>query len=120
MRAERASTLPRLPTTDAILRELERGAGDSFGARAAIGLYDPNARALRFDNGHGALPPSVPEGSRFLAARVFASQEAQFFQKPIVRASPPGGGRLSTATDFTRPGSTLKFMHRVLLSPLTL
>lgn len=76
---ERASTLPRLPTTDAILRELERGAGDSFGARAAIGLYDPNTRSLRFDNGHGALPPEVPENSRFLASRVFASQRAEFF-----------------------------------------
>jgi signal transduction histidine kinase len=76
---ERASTLPRLPSTDAILRELERGAGDSFGARAAIGLYDANTGSLCFDNGHGALPPEVPEHSRFLASRVFASQHAEFF-----------------------------------------
>jgi signal transduction histidine kinase len=75
----RASTLPRLPTTDAILRELERGAGDSFGARAAIGLYDQNTRSLRFDNGHGALPAVVPENSRFLGTRVFASQRAEVF-----------------------------------------
>jgi len=75
----RASTLPRLPTTAAILRQLERGAGESFGARAAIGLYDPDARALRFDNAHGALPADVPEHSRFLASRVFASQRAEFF-----------------------------------------
>ncbi len=76
---ERASTLPRLPTTDAILRELERGTGESFGARAAIGLYDPDAKALRFDNGHGALPREVPEDSEFLAARVFSSQTAEYF-----------------------------------------
>jgi signal transduction histidine kinase len=76
---ERASTLPRLPTTDAILRELERGAGESFGARAAIGLYDADLRALRFDNGHGALPASVPETSKFLASRVFGTQRAEFF-----------------------------------------
>jgi signal transduction histidine kinase len=75
----RASTLPRLPTTDAILRELERGAGESFGARATIGLYDPDARTLRFGNAHGALPMDVPEDSRFLASRVFASQRAEFF-----------------------------------------
>jgi signal transduction histidine kinase len=75
----RSSTLPRLPTTDAILRELERGAGESFGARAAIGLYDPDTRALRFDNGHGALPADVPVDSRFLASRIFASQRAEFF-----------------------------------------
>ena len=76
---ERLSTLPRLPTTDAILRELERGAGESFGARAAIGLYDEDRRCLRFDNGHGALPPDVPEDSPFLASRVFRSQQAEFF-----------------------------------------
>jgi signal transduction histidine kinase len=76
---ERASTLPRLPTTAAILRELERGAGESFGARAAIGLYEPATRALRFDNAHGALPTVVPEDSRFLASRVFRSQRAEYF-----------------------------------------
>jgi signal transduction histidine kinase len=75
----RASTLPRLPTTDAILRELERGAGESFGARAAIGMYHPETATLRFDNGHGALPPGVPENSPFLASRVFASQRAEYF-----------------------------------------
>jgi signal transduction histidine kinase len=75
----RASTLPRLPTTSAILRELERGAGESFGARATIGLYDADLRVLRFDDGHGALPTTVPENSGFLASRVFASQRAQFF-----------------------------------------
>jgi signal transduction histidine kinase len=76
---DRASALPRLPSTEAILRELERGAGASFGARAAIGVYDPEAGALLFDNGHGALPRAVPEHSHFLAARVFASQRAEFF-----------------------------------------
>ncbi|HEX9494337.1 MAG TPA: ATP-binding protein [Candidatus Limnocylindria bacterium] len=76
---ERASTLPRLPTTDAILRELERGTGASFGARAAIGLYDPVTHALLFANAQGALPTAVAADSRFLAARVFASQRAAFF-----------------------------------------
>ena len=104
---ERASTLPRLPTTDAILRELERGAGDSFGARAAIGLYDPNARALVFDNRHGALPPSVPEGSRFLAARVFAAQEAAFFPD-AARAHPEQAGAYRAAS-----------VGAVLVAPIT-
>ena len=76
---ERASTLPRLPTTGAILRELERGAGESFGARAAIGLYDRERRTIVFENGHGALPREVPEDSAFLASRVFLSQRAEFF-----------------------------------------
>ncbi len=76
---ERASTLPRLPTTDAILRELERGVGASFGARAAIGLYDETRHVLVFDNAHGALPNEVKDGTGFLAWRVFASQQAGFF-----------------------------------------
>jgi K+-sensing histidine kinase KdpD len=76
---ERASTLPRLPTTDAILRELERGVGASFGARAAIGLHDETRHALVFGNAHGALPTEVPDNSRFLAWRVFDSQRAAFF-----------------------------------------
>ncbi|HEY8730615.1 MAG TPA: ATP-binding protein [Candidatus Limnocylindria bacterium] len=76
---ERASTLPRLPTTDAILRALEQGAAESFGARAAIGLYDQDARTLRFDDGPTPLLAEVPELSGFLASRVFASQQAEFF-----------------------------------------
>jgi signal transduction histidine kinase len=75
----RAIRLPWLTTTDAILRELERGAAESFGARAAIGLYEPDARELHFGNAHGALPTDVPEHSRFLASRVFAWQRAEFF-----------------------------------------
>ncbi|MDQ6857452.1 MAG: ATP-binding protein [Chloroflexota bacterium] len=93
---ERASTLPRLPTTDAILRELERGTGASFGARATIGLYDPDAKALRFDNGHGALPREVPEDSEFLAARVFNSQTAEYFPD-AARAHPKHAAAYRTA-----------------------
>src|SRR5207244_10590354 len=74
------------------------------------------------------VPIGIPPGSA--AASVWSSsgfwfpfelaQEAQFFQKPIVRATPPGGGRLSTAIDFVSPGETLRFAQRVLLSPLGL
>ena len=76
---ERASILPRLPTTDAILRELELGSGRSFGARAAIGLYDERREVLHFDARVGAVPTDVPVRSGFLASRVFASQRAEFF-----------------------------------------
>ena len=92
----RAGTLPRLPTTEAIIRELERGAGESFGARAAIGLYDQDARGLRFDNGQGALPTIVPEDSRFLASRVFGSQRAEFFADAS-RANPEQASAYRTA-----------------------
>jgi K+-sensing histidine kinase KdpD len=75
---ERASTLPRLPTTDAILRELERGVGASFGARAAIGMYDEARHLLVFASAD-ALPTEMPADTGFLAWRVFRSQEAAFF-----------------------------------------
>ena len=75
---ERASTLPRLPTTAAILRELERGVAASFGARAAIGTYDEALNVLRFDNAE-ALPTEMPADSGYLAWRVFVSQSATFF-----------------------------------------
>ncbi len=75
---ERASTLPRLPTTNAILRELERGVGASFGAAAAIGMYDETRNVLLFDTAN-ALPTEMPSDSRYLAWRVFRSQQATFF-----------------------------------------
>ena len=93
---ERASTLPRLPTTDAILRELERGTGTSFGARATIGLYDPTTRVIRFDNAHGALPAEIDPDGRFLAARVFRSQRAEFFPD-AGRAHPEHAGAYRSA-----------------------
>jgi len=76
---ERAGTLPRLPTTDAILLELERGTGASFGARAAIGLYRADAGVLTFANSYGAIPADVPVDGSSLAARVFRSQRAEYF-----------------------------------------
>ena len=76
---QRAGTLPRLPTTETILRELERGAGESFGARASIGLYRPDRSVISFDNSYGVLPAEVPIDGLTLAARVFASQRAEYF-----------------------------------------
>src|SRR5688572_13909658 len=67
---KRAASLPRLPDTASILAELERGAASTLGARATIGLWDPDAKVLRFRDPHGALPETVAEG-RFLAWRVF-------------------------------------------------
>lgn len=74
----RAAQLPRLPDTASIVTELERGAAGSFGARATIGLWDPNERALLFRAPHAALPERISEG-RFLAWRVFESQRAAYY-----------------------------------------
>src|SRR5512138_729720 len=43
------------------------------------------------------------------------AHEAQFFQKPIVSARPPGGGVLSTLNVRVWPTATEKFVHTVIL-----
>lgn len=73
----RAAQLPRLPDTASIVAELERGAGASLGARATIGLWDPETQALLFHDPHGALPERVSE-SRFLAWRAFEAQRPAY------------------------------------------
>jgi signal transduction histidine kinase len=53
----RAASLPRLPTTEAIVAELERGAAASTGApSASIGLWDEERGVLHF---------SMPDGSPY-------------------------------------------------------
>src|SRR4051812_21025402 len=47
---------------------------------------------------------------------LLAAQEAQFFQYPMVRARPPGGGVLSTMIVVVAPAWAVKFPHRMLLS----
>jgi signal transduction histidine kinase len=84
---ERAGTLPRLPTTDAILGELERGTAASFGARASIGLYQKDSGVITFANSYGAIPADVPVDGPSLAARVFRSQRAEYFGD-AARANP--------------------------------
>ena len=76
---QRAASLPRLPDTAAIVDALQRGAANTLGARAAIGLYDPAANVLRFQDPHQVLPNAVGP-SRFLVWRVFNSQRAEYFR----------------------------------------
>jgi signal transduction histidine kinase len=52
----RAASLPRLPDTQAILRELEHGAAMSLGAAGArIGLWDGEHEVLLYQSGHVPL-----------------------------------------------------------------
>lgn len=81
---ERAGALARLPTTAVVVRELERLISAAVGARAAVGVFDPDARLLNFAQ---AVLGRVPVASPFLAARVFASQRAEFFPE-AARANP--------------------------------
>ncbi|HLH21183.1 MAG TPA: ATP-binding protein [Chloroflexota bacterium] len=89
----RAASLPRLPDTDAIRRELERGAASALGGpHATIGLWDEAAGVLRFERPSAATAPGpdgradaatgerwfeVPPG-QLIAGQAFAAQRALF------------------------------------------
>lgn len=71
-----AASLPRLPDTDAIVAELERGASASLGApRAVIGLWDEAENLLRFNGAEG--PVAFP-ADQLLAGRAFMTQAPVF------------------------------------------
>ena len=74
----RAASLPRLPDTPSIVRALQDGAGSTLGARATIGLFDPETKTLRFQDPHGVLPSEIGQGE-YLAWRVFETQRAEYF-----------------------------------------
>jgi signal transduction histidine kinase len=76
----RAASLPRLPDTDSIVTELERGAARSLGtAHAAVGLWVAASRVLRFPHGvtGGGEPYEVPPG-KMLTGRCFVQQRPVF------------------------------------------
>jgi signal transduction histidine kinase len=74
----RAASLPRLPTTDAIIHEMEAGAAASVGAfSATIGLWDEEAQLLRFGNPSGGTFDLAPS-SGTAAGRCFMTQEPVF------------------------------------------
>lgn len=91
----RAAQLPRLPDTAAIVAELERGVACSLGARATIGLWDPDGQALLFRAPHPALPARVSEG-RDLAWRVFESQRPAYHANAAT-AHPEGAAAYRSA-----------------------
>jgi signal transduction histidine kinase len=74
----RAASLPRLPDTPSIVRALQDGTASTLGARAAIGLFDPETNTLRFQDPHGVLPSEIGP-SDYLAWRVFETQHAEYY-----------------------------------------
>ncbi|HEY3108273.1 MAG TPA: ATP-binding protein [Chloroflexota bacterium] len=92
----RAASLPRLPDTESIVRELEAGAASALGApSAAVGLWDPERRLLRYPSKawRGGLPSlAAPMYQRagvlehrpelFIAGRAFSAQQAIFTANP--------------------------------------
>jgi GAF domain-containing protein len=72
----RAASLPRLPDTAAIVRELERGAAQSLGAPAAsIGLWDEAAGTLTYSGPNGPVPYPA---DALIGGRAFVAQRAVF------------------------------------------
>ncbi|HMA33703.1 MAG TPA: GAF domain-containing protein, partial [Chloroflexia bacterium] len=73
----RAARLPRLPTTAAIVEELERGAALAVGAPyATIGQWDAAAGVLHF-NDHDRPVDLVPD-DRSISGRAFSGQRPVF------------------------------------------
>jgi signal transduction histidine kinase len=83
----RAATLPRLPDTESIVREMEKGAATSIGASSAsIGLWDEQDKVLRFSNLPGGKYDLAPmEGT--VAGRAFLHQ-IPVFTDDLDRDSP--------------------------------
>ncbi len=75
----RAATLPRLPTTEAIIEHLERGAASSTGAPyATIGLWDEASQCLLFPNAQEGWPRSYTLDVDLPAIRAFTTQKPLF------------------------------------------
>lgn len=73
----RAARLPRLPSTSAIVQELEQGAATALGApHAAVGLWDTESNMLRFDVNGEAI--DVPADVQRPMGKTFVTQQPVF------------------------------------------
>ena len=84
----RAASLPRLPATLDIVRELERGAAAATGSRARIGLWEEEARKIRMWSDDTDAPYDVAPGQLF-AGRAYEQQRILFSAHPV-RDDPQG------------------------------
>jgi signal transduction histidine kinase len=101
----RAASLPRLPTTLDIVRELERGASNSTGTAALIGLWQEDTSKLRFWETNDRILDLEP-GTHF-SGRAFELQRPIFSTNPI-RDNP------DAAADYRSRG-----IGAVLATPIT-
>jgi signal transduction histidine kinase len=86
----RAASLPRLPTTLDIVRELEKGAAAATGSQARIGLWQEEERKLRMWAPGTDTPYDIEPGQLF-AGRAFEAQRPLFTTDPI-KDDPQGAG----------------------------
>ena len=76
----RAASLPRLPSTRDIVRELERGAAAATGSDARIGVWDEDLLKIRFWPSTGE--PADVEPGRYFSGRSFEQQKTLFSAQP--------------------------------------
>jgi len=72
----RAARLPRLPSTEAIVSELEHGAAAATGARATIGLWHPDSGRIRYRQTDGGLFEAPADA--FIGGRAFSTDRVLF------------------------------------------
>src|SRR2546425_852779 len=79
---ERAASLPRLPSTLDIVRELEKGAAAATGSQARIALWQEDDRKLRTWTPGSDEPNDIEAGQHF-SGRAFEQQRTIFSSQPI-------------------------------------
>jgi signal transduction histidine kinase len=77
----RAASLPRLPTTLDIVRELERGASAATGSDARLALWQEDERKLRSWRPDSDEPVDIEPG-QYIAGRAFEQQQTIFSAQP--------------------------------------
>lgn len=77
----RAASLPRLPSTLDIVRELERGAAAATGSQARIGVWDEDLGMIRMWAPATGEPFDIEPG-RYLAGRAFEQQQTLSSVRP--------------------------------------
>ena len=101
----RAAELPRLPTTMAIMRELEHGASATTGSNARIGLWQEDAGVLRFWDDSDVVWDVRP--GEHLSGRAFE------LQRPILSLS-PGRDNPAGASEYAKGN-----VGAMLVAPIT-
>ncbi len=82
----RAARLPRLPTTEEIVRELQSGAAAATGADAQVALIDETG-TMYFRQARSAEPFGVGPGSTLPARRPYDEQRTLFYED-LIRQDP--------------------------------
>ncbi|CAA9226586.1 MAG: hypothetical protein AVDCRST_MAG77-995 [uncultured Chloroflexi bacterium] len=93
----RAARLPRLPDTEAILREIQNGAAAATGAPSStVGLWDADRGVLRYAPVEAGGEWIEAAADQFVAGRAFESQQA-LYADDAARADPANADQYAAA-----------------------